>query len=469
MNKSAFIKIILGVGFAFSIAVQMTGCANIVPPLGGPRDSLPPYLVVAKPHDSSLNIQPKEILVAFNEYIVSSSIQENLIVSPSLKNVPLIDARLNTLKIKIIDTLKPNTTYSFEFGNAIKDVNEGNIAANFTYVFSTGNHLDTGVLKGTVSLAETGKVDTTLLVVLQPVDKDSAIFKDKPLYYTKINGKGKFTFRFLPPNTYHLFVVPNDFTKRYDDSTKLFAFANKPITIQPQMDSMHLYVFQGAKKPEKKKTLSKSVNKTGVALKYSKNLDGSEQDLLKKLNLIFETPIHFNDSFPITLCDTLNHPLEGYTTQIDSAHPETVVIDYPWKSATKYHLIVPKESIRDSLNNRLVKTDTLKFITKSALSYGSCIIRISGVDEKINQVLQLTQDDKVKFSYPITKNAIVIEQLPPGDYSLKLLNDSNNNGIWDTGSYYGKTKKQPETVQLLSTTLNIKANWENELILTINK
>lgn len=132
-------------------------------------------------------------------------------------------------------------------------------------------------------------------------------------------------------------------------------------------------------------------------------------------------------------------------------------------------MIVPKESIRDSLNNRLVKTDTLKFITKSALSYGSCIIRISGVDEKINQVLQLTQDDKVKFSYPITKNAIVIEQLPPGDYSLKLLNDSNNNGIWDTGSYYGKTKKQPETVQILSTTLNIKANWENELILTINK
>jgi hypothetical protein len=103
------------------------------------------------------------------------------------------------------------------------------------------------------------------------------------------------------------------------------------------------------------------------------------------------------------------------------------------------------------------------------LSYGSCIIRINGVDEKINQLLQLIQDDKVKFSYPITKSAIVIEQLPPGDYSLRLLNDDNNNGIWDTGSYYGKTKKQPEIVQLLSTSLNIKASWENELILTINK
>jgi len=469
MNKSAFIKIVLVVGFAFSVAMQITGCANIVPPLGGPRDSLPPYLVVAKPHDSSLNIQPKEILIAFNEYIVSSSIQENLIVSPSLKNVPLVYAKLNTLKVKIIDTLKPNTTYSLEFGNAIKDVNEGNIAAHFTYVFSTGNHLDTGLLKGTVHMAETGKVDTTLLVILQPVEKDSAIFKEKPLYYTKINGKGKFTFHFLPPNTYNLFVLPNDFTKRYDDSTKLFAFANEPITIQPQVDSMRLYVFQGAKKPERKKTVSKSVNKASVALKYSKNLDGSEQDLLKKMNLIFETPIHLNDSFPIILCDTFNNKIEGYTTQIDSAHPEIIVIDYPWKSATKYHLIIPKASIKDSLNNQLSKTDTLKFITKSEADYGACIIRINGMDEKLNQVLQLTQEDKVKFSYPISKNTIVIEKLPPGDYTLRLLNDNNNNGEWDTGSYYGKAKKQPEIVQILSSTLNIKANWENELILTINK
>jgi len=468
MNKSALIKIVLVVCFAFSMAMQMTGCANIVPPLGGPRDSLPPYLVAAKPHDSSLNIQPKEILIAFNEYIVSSSIQENLIVSPALKNVPLVDARLNTLKVKIIDTLKPNTTYSFEFGNAIKDVNEGNIAANFTYVFSTGNHLDTGLLKGTVLMAETGKVDTTLLVVLQPVEKDSAIFKEKPLYYTKINGKGKFTFHFLPPHTYNAFVLPNDFTKRYDDSTKLFAFANEPITIQPNLDSIHLYVFQGAKKPERKKIAGKSANKP-VAIGYSKNLDGSELDLLKKMNLIFEKPVHLNDSFPIMLCDTFNKKIEGFTIQIDSAHPETIVIDYPWKAQTKYHLIIPKASIKDSLNNTLNKTDTLKFITKSDAFYGSCIIRINGANEKINQVLQLTQEDKVKFSYPISKNAIVIEKLPPGDYTLRVLNDNNNNGIWDTGSYYGKVKKQPEVVQILSSTLNIKANWENELILTINK
>jgi hypothetical protein len=132
-------------------------------------------------------------------------------------------------------------------------------------------------------------------------------------------------------------------------------------------------------------------------------------------------------------------------------------------------LILPKSSIKDSLNNTLIKTDTLKFRTKSEAAYGACIIKINGFDEKLNQVLQLTEDDKIKYSYPITNNTLKIEKLLPGDYTLRILNDTNKNGIWDTGSYYGKAKKQPEIVQLLSTTLNIKVNWENELILSINK
>ncbi len=455
----------------FYTTIQMSACANIVPPTGGPRDSIAPYLLVAKPKDSALNVQPKEIWVGFSEYINISSIQENLIVSPSLKNMPLIDAKLNVLKISIKDTLAANTTYSMQFGNAIKDVNEGNTAKNFTYVFSTGDHLDTGKLKGTVKLAETGKVDSSLIVVLHPTGSDSAIFKNKPLYYTKINGKGYFEFKFLPYTNFNVFVLPNDYNKKYDDSTKLFAFFNEAIHINGATDTISLYAFEAAKKIEKKKssgTIVKNNKKNSALLKYTRSLEGSEQDLLHELALSFETPVNLNDSFPIQLCDTLNKPLSDFSVSIDSANSQRVIINNEWASKAKYHLIVPQHSIKDSLGNFLLKSDTIVFKAKSKEVYGSCIIRLNGYQNWNHPILLLTQDDKIKFSYPITQNLLNIEQLPAGDFQLKILEDENNNGRWDTGKY-GTYKLQPEKVTLQSQKLNIKASWDNELNLIINK
>ena len=471
MRKFSILKFLVLAGWALSSIMQLEGCANIVPPSGGPKDSLPPYLIAARPIDSATNVFPKEILVGFNEYITSTSIQENLIISPTLKNIPLIDARLNTIKIRITDTLLNNTTYSIQFGNAIKDVNEGNILKNFTYVFSTGASLDTGKINGKVILAENGRVDSSLLVILQPAEKDSAIFKERPNYYTKLNGKGEFGFNFLPKGAYNIFVLPNDYSKKYDDSTKLFAFLDSAIRIETTKDSLQLYAFQGAKKPEKSKssTSAKTTKKAGPVLKYSKDFDGSEQDVLHPLHLTFETPVHFNDSFPIALCDTFNKKLEAASIRIDSAHPETVIIEYAWKFATKYRLIIPQASIQDSLNNILVKTDTLNFFTKREEAYNNAVIKMKGFENLKNPILQLTQDDKVKFSYPVTSALINIARLPLGDYTLRLLIDNNNNGKWDTGAFYGKPKRQAEIVKWFPTPLNIRANWENEISLVLNK
>ena len=464
MRIGSLLKPITIILVAIIWLVQLQGCANIVPPSGGPRDSIPPYLIAAKPHDSSVQINPKEIVIAFNEFITADALQENLIFSPTIKTVPLIDARLNVLRIRINDTLASNTTYSLKFGNAIKDVNEGNIAKGFTYVFSTGNHIDTGTFKGSVRVAETGEVDSTLLVVLHPINKDSAIFKDKPLYYTKLNGKGQFEFQFLPTQSFNAFVVPNDFTKRYDDSTKVFGFLKAPIEIKAQTDTQMFYVFEGAKKVEKKKTSTSSSNKNAkkegmTSLRYAKSLDGSEQDLLNDLLLSFDTPIHLNDSFPIQLCDTLNKPLDNVTLSLDSTQ-KIITIKHDWMESTKLRLIIPKKSVKDSLGNTLLKSDTLAFKTKSESAYGTALIRMNNYQSFKNPILLLTKDNKVKFSYPLQQAILRISKLPPGDYQLKLLLDDNNNGVWDTGKF--SQQKQPEIVIKLSTILNIKANWENE-------
>lgn len=456
----------LFIGYILQFAVS---CANIVPPAGGPKDTLAPYLIAAKPKDSSINVQPKEILIGFNEYITSTDIQNNLIVSPTIKTTPLVDVRLNALRIRFNDSLSPNTTYSLQFGNAIKDVNEGNIVKNFTYVFSTGNQIDTGKLIGYVHLAETGAVDSTLIAVLHPTANDTAIFKNKPFYYSKLNGKGRFEFKFLPYQPFQIFVIPNDYSKKYDDSTKLFAFLDYNVSARENIDTLQLFAFQAFKKTEKKKTSAPvSTKKQTVAgLKYSKSIEGNEQDILKPISLQFDTKIQLNDSFPILLTDTLNKVMEDFQVSTDSTS-HTIQIQHNWSHEEKYHLIIPQKSISDSLHTYLVKTDTLKFSIKPASAYGTVLIRTNGFQQFKNPILLLTQDDKIKYTYPITQPIIRIPLILPGDFVLKVLEDDNNNGLWDTGQF-GKTKKQPEKIRLIGTNITIKADWENEFNIVLKK
>src|SRR6202045_2980966 len=119
--------------------MALTGCANIIPPTGGPRDSIPPRLISVVPKDSSLNFKTSQIVFSFDEYVELKEIRENLVVSPVPKTDPIVDSKLRTITVRLKDTLEPNTTYSLNFGKAIRDVNEGNILKNFDYVFSTGS------------------------------------------------------------------------------------------------------------------------------------------------------------------------------------------------------------------------------------------------------------------------------------------------------------------------------------------
>ncbi len=469
MIRSKLIPTILQCCLTAIAIIQMGACANIVPPSGGPRDSIPPYAVYAKPKDSSTNIAPKEILISFNEYITTNALQEQLIVSPSIKNNPLVDQRLNMVRIRLSDSLNANTTYSLQFGNALRDVNEGNIVQNYTYVFSTGDRIDTGRLYGKVQIAETGMVDSTLIAVLHPIENDSAIYKDKPTYYTRINGKGVFEFKYLPATNFNIYILPNDYNKRYDDSTKLFAFLNIPVHPAKTKDSIQLYAFEASPKKEKKALSTvgaKNAKKQSPVLKYNSNLEGKEKDILSPLTLNFETPIRLNDSFTMRITDTNLVKQEGITVLVNAQNKKQVDIDFPWEANTDYKLVLPQKSTMDSLSNFLVKADTIRFKTKPASSYGSAILRINGFQEFEHPVLLLIQDQKVKFSYPITQNLLRIDLLPPGDYQLKLLSDANQNGRWDTGKFMGK-KLQPELVRNLKLILNIKSNWDNEMNLIL--
>ena len=184
-----FLLVIL---FAIQQIIVLPGCANIIPPQGGPRDTIPPQLIKASPADSTRNFKGTRIIFSFDEFIDLQSIQENLLVSPLPKSNPFVESKLNTVSVRIKDSLESNTTYSLNFGNAIKDYNEGNVIKGFTYVFSTGPYIDSLELHGKVILAETGKTDSTLTVLLHSSADDSAVVNEKPRYITKLDGNGNF-------------------------------------------------------------------------------------------------------------------------------------------------------------------------------------------------------------------------------------------------------------------------------------
>lgn len=455
------------VGFIV-IAILYTSCANIIPPSGGDRDSLPPRLITAVPKDSAVNIFPKQIVLTFDEYITLDNIANNLIISPTLKSTNPVDYKLKNITVKIKDTLDANTTYSLNFGDAIKDVNEGNIKKGFTYVFSTGKTIDYFSYRGKVLLAEKGNVDSTLVVVLHNNLSDTAIKKLRPRYYTRINGKGDFVFNNLAPGSYRVYVVPNGFNRIYDDSTKRFAFKNESLLVNDNIVTDTLYAFEAVKPKESTARTNTNTNdksKEDKRLKYTTTLEGGQQDLLSVLSFNFNRPLKFIDSSKIILIDTNFISVKGYKISLDTAKTQ-VSIRYPWKELKYFKLIIGKDAVLDTGGVSLPKTDTLKFATKREADYGSIRLRFINLNLSRNPVLQFYQSDKLVESIPLNGTELIRKLYSAGTYELRVLYDTNKNGKWDTGMF-GAKKMQPEIVQLISKPLVIRGNWDNEVNISL--
>jgi hypothetical protein len=447
-----------------AFVVGSSGCANIVPPTGGPRDSIPPMLVSATPPDSSRNVRPNRIVLTFNEYVNQLQDVQSIIVSPTLPNVPIISSRLRTVTVRFTDTLDPNTTYSINFGKSIRDVNEGNVMDDFTYVFSTGGTIDANTLSGKVTLAETGKPDSTLIAVLHQNLADSAIIKLRPRYYTRLDSSGNFTFYNLPAGQFAVYVVDAaSYLKRYDDSTQLFAFLNNPVTVSANTSPVALFAYREAKRKAPVTSTGTSGTNTrnpDRRLRYSNAEGNSGKDVLTPYHLDFNRKLKTFDSTKFILSDTNFNRVANYRVMLDS-NASRVTLQHPWSLNNVYKLIIQKDAVSDAEGITLTKADTLTITTKDAEDYGQVRLRFGNLDLSKNPVLQIVQNDVVIDSVPLTGREWRRSLFKPGEYELRILFDANKNGIWDPGNF--KLKKQPEIVQSLPRKISIRANWENEI------
>lgn len=442
-----------------------SSCANMMPPSGGPKDSLPPVLITAVPKDSATNVSSNRISLVFDEYITLDNAQQNVIVSPNPQNSPVIDAKLRGVNIRLRDSLLPNTTYSINFGNSIRDVNENNILKNFTYVFSTGSKIDMNTIVGKVTLAQNGKVDSTLIVVLHRNLNDSAIQKLRPVYYARLDGQGNFRFNNLPAGKFAVYVTEDDYAKRYDDSTELFAFADTAVATSSAFNSINLYAFRAAEKAVKGPAAPSSNRNVDRKLRYTTNITDKRKDLLTPIELTFNKRLKSFDSNAIVLTDTNFANRVKPRFLLDSSGTKLSVINN-WKENQHWVLIIPSTAVTDTSGTQLSKTDTIKFTTDPESQYGSLRLRFANVDTSKHQVLLIMQNDKLIESIPITSGQWYKPLYQPGEYQLYLLNDKNRNGKWDTGSFK-PVKNQPEIVTDLKRKINIRANWDNEEVINL--
>jgi len=209
------------------------GCAQVGSPSGGPRDQDPPRALESDPPNFSLRFEAKKIQITFDEYIVLDNVNQELVVSPPMEEQPEVRLRKKTLIIQFQEDLKENTTYTFNFGNAIKDLHEGNKLQNFEYVFSTGDILDSMSVKGTLKYAETlEKPKEAVSIMLYTDLRDSVPLTEIPLYVGRSDDSGVFSVNNLRPDTYKIFALKdgnNNFL--FDLPTEEIAFLDSSLTI----------------------------------------------------------------------------------------------------------------------------------------------------------------------------------------------------------------------------------------------
>ncbi|MDQ3278407.1 MAG: Ig-like domain-containing protein [Bacteroidota bacterium] len=464
MRKAIFSFFIVLAG-AFFLTLSSTGCANIIPPSGGPRDSLPPTLVLATPGDSTLNFRNNRISFTFDEYVDLQEVQNNLLFTPTFETNPEVSVRLKTVSVRFRDSLLPNTTYVLNFGDAIRDINENNPLRNFTYVFSTGNALDSLTLSGRVLLAENGKTDSTLTILLHRNLEDSAVIKQRPVYIARVNSDGTFRFRNLPRDTFAIYALGDaGIMRRYQNkANQYFAFRDDPV-VAGTPDSILLYAYREAATTPVAAAApvgGKGAATPGTAERRLRFTAATNTvDLQGDFIINFPVPIRRYDSTQLSLSTDTTFTPVPFSSRLDSAGGE-LRIRSQWREGTRYNLILNREFAEDTAGRRLLKTDTLNFSTKRLSDYGRLNIRIRNLDTVRNPVLQFIQNSQVTFSAPIRSGVYTARLFSPGEYELRILYDANRNGKWDPGSFFG-TKRQPEIVQPIRQNISVKADWDNE-------
>lgn len=257
-------------------------CANRVTPQGGQKDKTPPNAIKYTPPNQSVSFNSTEIVIEFNEYIQTTDLFNEVVISPPLNELPDFKVRGKRLIVQLNEELLDSTTYTLNFGSGIKDITENNPIENFTYVFSTGKVLDSLFIEGVITDVKTGKLSEDAFALLYKTDTVSLFGSQKPYYFAKTNKNGEFRINNIKEGSYELFALKDqNFNYFYDLPNELIGFQKSSIYIDSNSHFYNLGLFQESM-PQCQLLEAKPYDIGGSRMVFNGNTEDIQIDFLTK-------------------------------------------------------------------------------------------------------------------------------------------------------------------------------------------
>ena len=350
-------------------SIVLYGCAQFVPPTGGPKDIQAPTLINSTPENKTKNFKGTTISLTFDELIEANALRQELIITPDPGNSFDIKIKNENVVISFDEPFQDSTTYTFNFRNGVKDLSEKNPAQNLKLVFSTGSEIDSMTLNGTVRNLLTNKKLEEVLVGLYEVKEDSIPYlKRKPSYFIKTDTTGTYSFENIRNVPFRLFAFTDKNQNLiFDSKSELIAFLPDTIKLDTVTSSIDLSLYPSNTSPPKlTRTLSKQQT---VTLNFDKNIKDAQVTFLGT--------------------DTLNY-------KIDKS--QFIFFNYPTAADT----ILTKLIVVDSSDNALELEPKIKFSELGKeKEYQPKSFNIRVENAKANTIIKYPKEYLIRFDEPI--------------------------------------------------------------------
>ncbi|NRT14205.1 uncharacterized protein (DUF2141 family) [Flavobacterium sp. 28A] len=436
------------------LVLSLTNCAKRGTITGGLKDTLAPTLKSSFPKNYSTNFKGNEIKLVFDEYIKLKNLNKQLIISPPMKQEPIIlpTTASKYLTIQIKDTLQPNTTYSFNFGQSIADNNEGNPYNQFKYIFSTGTYIDSLAIGGRIKDAYNKEADSFVSIMLYDVDEkynDSVVYNKTPRYITNTLDSLK-TFRLenLKAGKYLLVAMKDqNSNNKFNPKEDKIGFRKEFITI-PNDTVYELELFKETLDLKTSKPMQASGNRLFLGYDGKQNLKEKQPKVVVKNNTeVLETIITQmpkKDSLQIWF-----KPLKA----------DSLAVSVSRDNYLKDYVIKIKDQKKDSLNITANQNGVLNFRDRFSLETATPLVKFD--DAKI----KLTDNDSTevpfKREYDVFNQKLYFDfkKEPNKKYNFRLLPGALTDFYEksnDTLSYKLATKTEAEYGNLRIQLKNVK-------------